>query len=105
MIANDASLTDNYTRTVVDGEVLPYLGTRMDVDTRIGMCLLSDDTRYNRDTHLMKYMSEAIVNHGMNDWIGKDDLTMRGGCRIIVEDSLDVGVEQMFDERQLSDQL
>ena len=98
MIANDTRFTDHHARTMVDGEILSDLCARMNVDTRVGMSLLGDDTRNDRNVHLMEHMSKAVVNHGLNDRVGKDDLTVRGRCRIVVEDSLDVGVEQMLDE-------
>ena len=43
VIANDTRLANDDASAVVDGEIFANLGTRMDVDTRFGMGLLSDD--------------------------------------------------------------
>ena len=45
VVANDTRLTNHDTRAVVDGEVLADGGTRMDIDTRLGVGLLGNDTR------------------------------------------------------------
>ena len=48
VFANDAGFANDDTRAVVDGEIFANLGTRMDVDTRFGVSLLSDDAGDDR---------------------------------------------------------
>ncbi len=53
VIADDCCLADDYACTVVNSEILAYLSTRMDVDTCLRVCLLSDDTWQYRHLHLV----------------------------------------------------
>ena len=60
MIAYDGCLANHHTRTVVDGEILTNLGSRMDIDTSLGMSQFGDDTWYHRHLKIVELMGEAL---------------------------------------------
>ena len=45
IISDDTSCSDNYASSVIDGKVMAYLSSRMNVDTCFAMSLFSDDAR------------------------------------------------------------
>ena len=53
MIADDAGFANHHASAVVYREILAYLSTRMNVDTRSRMSLLRDDSRNDGHTHPM----------------------------------------------------
>lgn len=105
VIANDTRLANDDASAVVDGEIFANLCTRMDVDTRLRMCLLGDDTWDDGHFQFMQFVGYAIVRHGVDDGIAEDDLTVVGCGRVVVEHGLNVGIEQAFDFRQCVDEL
>ena len=100
VIANDTRLSNDDASAMVDGEIFANLCTRMDVDARLGMGLLSDDTWNNGHFQFMQLVGNAVVCHRVDDGIAEDDLTIVGCGRVVVEHRLNVGIEQAFDFRQ-----
>ena len=105
MVANDTGLANDDTRTVVDGEIFANLGTWVDVDTRLGVGLLSDDTWNDGHVKLMQLVGNTVVRHRVDYRVAEDDLAIVAGCRVVVEHSLHVGIEQTLDFRQGVDEL
>ena len=104
VVADDTGLTDNDARPMVDGKVFTYLGSRMDIDARFGVCQLSDDAWNNWNMQLVKLMGYAVMRHSVHDGIAEDDLPVVGGSRVVVEHGLNVGIEQTFDFGQRIDE-
>ena len=97
VVADDASLSDDNTRAVVDGKILANLGTGMDVNTSLRVGLLGDDAWNDRYVQLVQPMGNAIVYHRLDDGVAEDDLAVVGSCGVVVEHGLHVGIEQSLD--------
>ncbi len=105
VVADDGSLANDDARAVVDGEILAYLCTRMDVDTSLGMGQLGDNAWDDGHAQFMQTMGDAVVGHRVHDGIAEDDLAVVPGGRIGVEHGLHVGIEQTLDLGQRVDEL
>lgn len=92
MVSDDAGLADYDTCTVVDCEILANAGSRMDVDSGSGMRQLGHDAGNNRDTEGQEGMRSAIMKHGLDYRVAGYDLAQVLYCRVIVLDSLDIGI-------------
>ena len=92
VVANDGGLANDDASAVVDGEILAYLGARMDVDAGARVGLLGDDAGYDGHLHLMEQMGQTVVGHGVHDGIAVDDLALVGGGRVAEEHCLDIGI-------------
>jgi len=105
MVADDASLTDDDAGAVVDSKILTDGGARMYVNAGLGVGLFGDNARDDGHAELMELMCDAVVDHGVDDGIAEDYLTVVWGSRIVVEHGLYVGVEQSLDLRKGVDEL
>ena len=61
MVAYDTRLTDDDTRTMVDGEIFSDLCPRVDIDAGSRVCPLGEDSRQYRYFHDMQLVSHSIV--------------------------------------------
>ena len=103
VVANNSGLANNHTCTVVDGKILTNLSTWVNIDTRLRMCQLCDDTRYDGHVKLVKFVSHTIVSHGVHRRITENNLTIIGRSRVVIEHRLYVGIKQAFDLWQCID--
>ncbi len=53
----------------------------------------------------MKLVGDAIVGHGVDDWVAEDDLAIVGGGWVVVIHRLNVCIQQTFDFRKGIDKL
>ena len=90
---------------MINGEILAYLCARMNIDARLAMRLLGNDSRYHRDLHFLQHVSHPIVEHCLNDGIAEDDLGRRCRSGIVVEDGLNIREQQALHLWQLVDKL
>lgn len=104
MVADDTRGSDDHTRTMVNGKVVSDLGTRMDVDTRFGMCHFGDDTRDERYVEAIKFVGNPVIGDGTDDRIATDDFPEARGGRVTVVGSLYVGGQNAADFRQATDE-
>ena len=102
---NDTGLANDDTRTMVDGEVFAYLSSWMNVDTRLGVSQLCDDTRDDGHLQLMQLMGDAIVGHRVDHGVAEDNLAIVRCSRIVVEHGLHISIEHSLDLRQCIDKL
>ena len=91
VVAYDTRGTHHDTRSVVDGEVMAYLGPGMNVDAGFRVSHLCNYTRYKRYAHQMQFVGDAVVGKSLDDGIARDDLAgvHRGGVAVVC--SLHVG--------------
>ena len=94
---DDTGLTDDDARAVVDGKIFTYLRPWMDVDTRLGVSLLSDDTRQDGNLHTVQDVGNTVVGHSIHHGVTEDDLTIGLRGRVVVEHRLNIGIQQPFD--------
>ena len=97
MVADDRCLTDHHARTVVDREVLPYLRPWMDVDARLRVGQLRDDTGDDGNFQFMQPMGHTVMRHRIHHRIAEDHLTVVCGSRVGIEHRLDIGIQQALD--------
>ena len=97
VVTDDACLAYHHTRAMVDGKKLPYLCPGVDVDAGGGMGLFGKDSGENRHLHDMQLVCHPVMYHGLHHGIAENDLTVITHCRVIIEDSLNVGKEQPLD--------
>ena len=92
MVANDASLPDDNTRTMVDGEILAYARSRVNVYSCGRMSLLCKDAWQYWYTHDVQLVGHPVVEHGLHHGVTENHLREVLHCRVVVEDGPYVGV-------------
>ena len=105
MTADNTRFADHHTRTVVYREIFADLCTRVDIDSRLRMSQLGDDTWYNGHAQLVQFMSDTVVRHRVDTWIAEYHLTIVRSRRVVVEHRLHISIEQPFDLWQRVDEL
>ena len=87
MVADDTCFSDYHAGAMVDGEILPYLCSRVDVDACGGMSLFGEYSREDGHLHDLQ-----LMNHG----IAEDDLAIVSHSRVVIEDSLHICEKEPF---------
>lgn len=105
VVANDASGSNDDACAVVDGEVVPYLCARMDVDACLAVCDLCDDAWYERYAEQQQLMCYPIAGDGFDDRVAADDFAIGAGSRIAVVGCLNVGCQYAAHVGQALDEL
>ena len=94
MVTYDGGLANNHTCTVVDGKVFAYLCSWMDIDTRLRMCQLGDNTRYDGHLKLIKLVGHTIMSHRVHRRITENNLAIVRRSWVVIKHSLNVGIKQ-----------
>ena len=94
VITDDSRLAHDDTGAVVDAEVFTDLRSGIDVDARLFMGILRDDTRNDRDFQFIQLMSDAVQIDRLETRKGIDDLRVSRRRRVAVVDGLYV-LEQL----------
>ncbi len=94
VITDDSRFTDDDAGAMVDAEVFTDLRSRVDVDARLFMGILRDDTRDDRNFQFIQFMSDAIQIDRLESRKGIDDLRVSRRRRVAVVDGLYV-LEQL----------
>ena len=90
---------------MINREIFADLGTRMNIDTRLRVGLLCDDTRNHRHIQLVQLVGDAIMRHRVHTGITEDHLSIVGSGRIVIKHCLNIRIKQPFNLRQLTDKL
>ena len=104
VVADDGSLANYHTRTMIDREIFADLCSWVDIDSSLRVSQLRDDSWDHRHLQLVKLVGHAIVGHRIHHRITEDDLAIVGYCRIIIEHSLYIGIQQSLNLRQFVDE-
>ena len=76
VVADDARCSDDDACAVVDGEVVPYLGSGMDVDARLAVRHFGDDAGNEGHAQQQQLVGDAVAGEGLDDWIAADDFAV-----------------------------
>jgi len=93
IVANDASRSNDNTSSVVDGEVMTYLSSRMDVNSCFAMGHFSNDARNQGHAQKQEFVGNSVAANRLDDRIATDDFAIRLGCRITIISRFDVRSE------------
>lgn len=104
VIADDACGSDDYACSVVDGEVVSYLGAGMYVDACFAVCHFADDAWDEGHAKEQEFVGDAVAADGFDDRIATDDFAVRLGCGVAVVCCFDVGGEDASQFRQSFDE-
>ena len=105
VVPYDTGRPDDHTRAVVDGEVMTYLGARVNVDARLAVGHLCNDAGYEGNAKEQELVGNAIARDSLDDGIATDDFSERLGSRVTVVGGFDVGGKDAPQLRQPPDEL
>ena len=105
MIADDASGTDDDSRSVVDGEMMPDLCARMNVDACFRVCHFRNDTWEESYSQKQELVGDAVVADGAYGGIATDDFAEAGSGRVTIIGGFYIGGKDAPYFGQLADEL
>ena len=100
MVTDNAGGSYHYACSVVDGEMMTYRGTWMDVNTRLAMCHFCDDSWNQRHPQTQQLMGNTIIRDGFDDRIARDNFPI-ALCRWVAQAPAD-GQSWLVPVRRLS---
>ena len=92
MIANDTSLADDHTCSMIDSEILANLCSGMDVNTRFRVSQFRNDSWNHGHLQFVQFVGHAVVRHRVHHRIAENDLAVVGGSRVVVEHGLHISI-------------
>ena len=104
VVADDACLSDDHSRAVVDGEVCAYACAGMYVDAGLAVRHLGDDARQEGDASRQQGVGHAVVQYGPYGWVAADDFAMALRRRVAVVGGLHVGGKHLAQSGQLGNE-
>src|SRR5690606_16212450 len=90
VVADLGGLSDDHARAVVDTEIFPNTGSRVDVNPRAGMRIFGQHTGDDGNAQLQQRMGDPIQRDGQKTGIGTDHLKLVGGRGISVENGFGI---------------
>lgn len=105
VIADDAGSAYHDSRAVVDGKMMAYLCTGMDVDACFRMSHLREDAGNKGDSQQKQFVGDAIVADGSDGGIATDDFAETSGCGVTIVGSYHIGGKDASHFGQLTDEL
>lgn len=104
VVTNNTGSTDYNTCSMVNGKMAAYGCCRVYIDTRLTVCHLGDDTRYEGHAQQVQLMCYAVVADGSYGRIAADYLTIAGRCRVTFVGSHHIGRKDTTQMRQTLDE-
>ncbi len=93
-------LADHHAGAVVDEEARADAGTGVDVDAGGAVCQLGHDACQQWQALAVQLVGQAVVQHGQDAGVAQQHLIHAARCRIAMEGSQHIAVEQAADAGQ-----
>ena len=93
VVTNDAGLTNDGARAVVEEKMTPDSGSWMDIGTGTRMSPFAHDSRQKRDAASMKLVGQPMDSDGFDKGIGDDDFLAGAGSGVALKGGINVGLE------------